>query len=184
MRNYRTYSSVSASNPQFKEEHFKKNYQNVMESLVFEEVKQQLQSLHPNVSRHINPSEVAAYALNRLPALYATGKRGWQRQHHRGKTELQQQIVKAVRQGIVAVERDPLRVQIPLAFTEESAASAALQDLKTLLKRDNLSWENLPMVVEKTLIDATRGKITWHNKNKNEDDEIFDWEKFPQHQRE
>ncbi|MDJ0736325.1 MAG: late competence development ComFB family protein [Nostocaceae cyanobacterium] len=183
MRNYRVRSSVNSSNPEFKEEHFKKNYQNVMESLVFEEVKQQLESLHPNVSKHINPSEVAAYALNRLPALYATGKRGWQRQYHRGKTELQQQIVKAVRHGIVAVERDPLRVQSPLTFTEDSAALAALEDLKTLLQRENLSWENLKSVVEQTLMDTMRGNITWY-KARRADNEIFDWEKFPQHQRE
>jgi Late competence development protein ComFB len=160
---------------------FTKNSRNVMEVLVVEEVEQQFQALPAKTAKYTNPSEVIAYALNRLPALYATSKRGWQRQWHRGKTDLRPQIVTAVRQGIMAVQRDPLRGDGPLTFEEENAALAALQKLKVLLQREDLSWDNLNDVVEQTLLDTLRGKISWRQPGYS-DEEIFDWEKHPHYQ--
>lgn len=160
---------------------FTKNSRNVMEVLVVEEVEQQFQALPAKTARYTNPSEVIAYALNRLPALYATSKRGWQRQWHRGKTDLRQQIVTAVRQGIMAVQRDPLRSDSPLTFEEENAALAALQKLKVVLQREDLCWDNLSDVVEEALLNTLRGKVTWRKPGSTEE-EIFDWEKHPHHQ--
>lgn len=151
---------------------------NVMETLVAEEVTNQLGSLPHKVARQTNPSEVAAFALNRLPALYATSKRGWQRQWKRGKGEMQAQIATAVRQGIMAVQRDPLYADSPLAF--DNPAETALQELRQLLHCEDLSWQNLPSVVRLTLMDTLRGKITWAAPQRNE---VFDWENHPHHQR-
>ncbi|BAY27457.1 late competence development protein ComFB [Calothrix sp. NIES-2100] len=175
---YQGHASVQQSKQQ---RAFTKNSRNVMEVLVVEEVEQQFQALPAKTAKYTNPSEVIAYALNRLPALYATSKRGWQRQWHRGKTDLRSQIVTAVRQGIMAVQRDPLRSESSLTFEEENAAMAALQKLKVLLQRDDLSWENLNDVVEQTLLDTLRGKITWGQPG-DSNEEIFDWEKHPHHQ--
>ncbi|WP_242046664.1 late competence development ComFB family protein [Cylindrospermum sp. FACHB-282] len=147
-----------------------------MEVLVAEEMEKQFQSLPTKTVKYIKASEVIAYALNRLPALYATSKRGWQRQWHRGKTEMYEKITTAVRQGIIAVQQDPLRANDPLIFAEENAASVALQGLKVLLQCEDLSWENLTVVVEQTLINTSTGKITWRQSGRSQK-EIFDWEK-------
>ncbi|MER3433149.1 MAG: competence protein ComFB [Leptolyngbya sp. ERB_1_1] len=149
-----------------------------MEVLVAEEVTHQIEALPHKLARQTNPADVAAFALNRLPALYATTKRGWQRQWKRGKGELQAQISTAVRQGIMAVQRDPL--QADSLLTIENAAETALEDLKQLLQCEQLSWQNLPSVVRLALMDTLRGKITWAAPKSNE---FFDWEAHPHHQK-
>ncbi|BAZ27650.1 late competence development protein ComFB [Cylindrospermum sp. NIES-4074] len=170
--------SSDSSIPHSKQQAFTKTSRNVMEVLVVEEVEKQFQSLPPKTAKYIKANEVIAYALNRLPALYATSKRGWQRQWHRGKTEMHQKITTAVRQGIIAVQQDPLRANDPLTFPDEKATQTALEGLKVLLQREDLSWENLTDVVEQTLIDTLRGEITWCVPD-GLDQETLDWE---QHQ--
>jgi hypothetical protein len=158
---------------------FTKHSLNVMEVLVSEEVENQLNVLPHKVARQVNPAEVTAFTLNRLPALYATSKRGWQRQWKRGKGELHPQIATAVRQGIVAVQRDPLHADSPLTFAEADVAQVALEELKHLMQCEQLSWQNLPSVVKLALMDTLRGKITWAAPRS----EIFDWEEHPHHQK-
>ena len=96
-------------------------YRNVLESLVAEETCRQLMNLPPNLVKYINPAQVIAYALNRLPPLYATSFEGWQRQQKRATEELGNQITTAVRQGLAAVQRDPLKrvTPLPLIVVEE-----------------------------------------------------------------
>lgn len=89
-------------------------YRNAIEPLVVEEVELQLQHLPPQVLKYINPAQVIAYALNRLPALYATSEEGWHRQQLRARKQMRDQIVTAVRQGLAAVQKDPLRISTPL----------------------------------------------------------------------
>lgn len=89
-------------------------YRNAIEPLVAEEVEQQLRLLPSQLVEYINPAQVMAYALNRLPALYATSEEGWLRQQRRAKTQLKTQIVVAVRQGLAAVQKDPLKASTPL----------------------------------------------------------------------
>ncbi len=173
------HSSTDDDVVEYSNEPIKKKWRNVMELLVIEEVEEQIKLLPLKVSQHIKVHEVIAYALNRLPGLYATSKRGWQRQWHNGKTEYHHKIATAVRQGIIAVQRDLLRDDVPLGFEEENKARAALNGLKDLLQRQNLSWDNLVSIVENTLMDTVRGKITWR---KPPEQEIFDWEKHPQYQ--
>ena len=168
--------SLKSSNSHSQESEFAKDSRNVMEILVVEEVERQIKSLPLKTATYIKASEVVAYALNRLPCLYATSRKGWQRQWHHGKTELCQKVTAAVRQGIVAVQRDPLRVNDPLSFSADNAALDALEKLKVVLQRQDLSWDNLSDVVEQTLINASKGRNTWR-KSGNSDDDIFDWEK-------
>jgi len=153
---------------------FIKNSHNAMELLVTQEVEKQFQSLPIKTVKYIKKSEVIAYALNRLPPLYATTKRGWQRQLMRGKTEHFQKIATAVRQGIVAVERDPLRVSDLFTSQDDNAAQNTLESLKVLLQREDLSWENLTTMVEQTLINTLRGNVTWRGSG-SLDKEEFDW---------
>lgn len=151
---------------------------NVMEVLVAEEVAEQFARLPHKLARQINPSEVAAFALNRLPALYATTKRGWDRQWKRGTSELRAQVVAAVHQGIIAVQRDPF--QTDSLLTVENPAETALEELKQLLQCEHLSWQNLSSVVRLTLMDTMRGKITWAAPKSNKS---FDWNSHPHHQK-
>lgn len=122
---------------------------NVIEFLVVEEVEQQINKLPPKVATYVKVQEVVAYALNRLPSLYATSKRGWQRQLHYARTELGAKITASVRQGIAAVQRDPLRVNDPLTFQEDRSAVNALEKLKIILQSQDLSWEELPALERK-----------------------------------
>ncbi|MBO3460314.1 MAG: late competence development ComFB family protein [Aetokthonos hydrillicola CCALA 1050] len=151
-----------------------------MEILVVEEVEQQIRALPSKIAKYIKPSEVTAYALNRLPGLYATSKRGWQQQLNRGRTQLNEQIKVAVRQAIAAVQRDLLRADSPLFFQEENAALGALQELKVLLQCENLTWDNLASVVEESLIGTLQGKITWYS-SRVPNHEIFNWDEHPHH---
>ena len=93
-------------------------YSNAMEPLVIQEVERQLAQLSPQLVAYIHPAQVIAYALNRLPALYATSERGWQLQQQRVKNELQHQVVMAVRQAVAAVQSDPLRAATPIKIPD------------------------------------------------------------------
>ncbi len=87
---------------------------NVMEILVLKEVDRQLEKLSQNLTQYIKRVEVATYALNRLPSLYASSQEGLKYQYKQAKKEYKSQIRIAVRQGIAAVQRDPLRRSTPL----------------------------------------------------------------------
>ena len=139
----------------------KKSY-NVMELLVTEEVDKQILLLTVKTARLIKSPDVVAYALNRLPSLYATSKIGWQRQLTRAENEFSQQIKQAVHLGIIAVQKDPLHISDLINDSPEEEkinhgeinqeANAALERLKVVLQREDLSWENLANVVENLLI--------------------------------
>lgn len=139
-------------------------YRNAMESLTADEVERQFQQIQPRLARYLSKEEVAAFALNRLPALYATSEKGWRQQCVRGRRDFGTQVTAAVRQGLVAVQRDPLRVESPLSPPENEEVQLALRKLKTLLKREDLSWNNVVDTVEQALIKTARGEITWHQK--------------------
>lgn len=139
-------------------------YRNVMESLVVEEVEKQFQRLSARVTSYVNKAEVIAYALNRLPALYATSEKGWEQQRVRARKELDSQIIAAVRQAIAAVQRDPLRAVVPLQIGTDQESQVVLQELKELLGQDDLSWRNLADTVENALIRTARGEVTWRKR--------------------
>lgn len=137
-----------------KEQNSSKTYKNVMELLVDEEINQQLQTLPPKLVKYINCVEVATYALNRLPTLYASSSEGLEKQRRRARKELKSQIVMATRQGIAAVQRDPIRKSTPLVSEkdiESEAAKEALQMLEGVLDSEELSWISLAELAKETL---------------------------------
>ncbi|XWK89169.1 MAG: late competence development ComFB family protein [Phormidium sp.] len=95
-------------------------YRNAIEPIVIQEVEHQLKKLSPNILEYINSAQIIAYALNRLPALYATSKEGWNAQQLRAQKQMKEQITTAVRQGLAAVQRDPLKISTPLLIQEEA----------------------------------------------------------------
>lgn len=171
-----SHRSLNSSNFDSQQITFTNDSRNVMEMLVAEEVEKQIKSLPVKTAGYVKASEIVAYALNRLPCLYATSRKGWQRQWHRAKTELCQNIATAVRQAIIAVQRDPLRANEPLDFCPDRAALDALEKLKIVLQRQDLSWENLSDVVEQTLLNNSKGRVTWRKPASSQKD-TFDWEK-------
>ena len=137
---------------------------NVMEALVTQEIQQQMLTFQPQLVKHINKVEVMTYALNRLPALYASSEKGLQHQTARAKNEFGKQITLVVRQALAGVMRDPFRVAAPLKPQEKVEAQAALEKLKGLLHNEQLTWSNLVSVVEQTLLKTEQGEMTWKSK--------------------
>ncbi|MEL7038713.1 MAG: late competence development ComFB family protein [Cyanobacteria bacterium J06592_8] len=93
---------------------------NVMQILVLQEVDRQLKELSHNQAQYIKPVEVVTYALNRLPPLYASSQEGLGHQLKQAQNQYKPQITVAVRQGIAAVQRDPLRRSTPLALKKQN----------------------------------------------------------------
>lgn len=118
-------------------------YINVMELLVAEEVEHQLKDLSPRVIKYLKVVEVETYALNRLPALYASSEKGWRHQYEKAKRELRNQIKSAVRQAIAAVQVDPIRSSEPLQIGQEDESSGVLDSLRDLLKQPDLGWDGV-----------------------------------------
>ncbi|MEM8610636.1 MAG: late competence development ComFB family protein [Cyanobacteria bacterium P01_H01_bin.105] len=122
-----------------------REYINVMELLVAEEVEQQLRQLPTRVLRYVKPIEVETYALNRLPSLYAVSEKGWQSQYQKARHELRKEINNAVRRAIAAVQVDPLRASRPLVRRPVAAETntVLLEQFRAALGQPNLTWESL-----------------------------------------
>lgn len=150
-------------------------YLNVMEVLVAEEVDKQQKQLPPKIAPYINKSEAIAYALNRLPPLYATSQKGLQQQRTRATKEMQTKIALAVRQALAAIQRDPLRTSPPLRLEVDREPQDALKGLKELLGSEDLSWANLVDEIEHTLIRTARGEVTWRKRGTSLA-EIHEWQ--------
>lgn len=118
----------------------RRGYINVMESLVIQEVDHQLQQVTDNIRRYVNADEVITYALNRLPALYASSERGREYQSQRGQRNLHRKIKEVVRQAIAAVQVDPIRLSQPIEQPQAQLSEAVLQTLRTLFGKPDLDW--------------------------------------------
>jgi len=125
---------------------------NVMEALVAEEIEAQMQLLSVRDQQTLQRSQIMGYALNRLPGLYVTSEKGWERQWSQGKNKYQCPIKIAVRQGVAAVLRDPLRDVTVLSSHPPDVAEAALTQLRRLLMRQELSWHNIVATVQMLLV--------------------------------
>lgn len=111
-------------------------YKNVMEALVAEEIKSQLNQNPAYRSQKINTIEVATYALNRVPPLYASSQEGLYRQKQRAQREFGQHLKAAVHKGLEIVTQKPLRLTTPLLPEEDLEAEAQLA---------RMALERLPM---------------------------------------
>ena len=124
---------------------------NVLEEIVVVEVQEQIKHLSPAALEAINLSEVAAFALNRLPVLYASTSRGWLQQRKRAHNELQQQIVSAVQQALLGVKRDPLRKSTKIAASKVETPAHVLAKLQKLFCKPSLQWQDVPKAFQEAL---------------------------------
>ncbi len=147
---------------------------NVMERLVSEEVERQLGLVTAKKLAFLKPEQVITYALNRLSPLYANSAKGYEFQEHKARHELAKDIQVAVRQGIAAVERDPLRHAVPLDIQVDDKAQRALRAMRRILQQPELDWDNLPDVLETVLEDASQGKRSWQSRSQDRPAGQFD----------
>jgi len=124
---------------------------NVLEEIVIVEVQEQLKHLSTTAREAINLSEVAAFALNRLPVLYASTSRGWLQQRKRAYNELQQQIASVVQQSLLGVKRDPLRKSTKIAASKVETPAHILASLQRLFSKPSLQWQNVPSAFQEAL---------------------------------
>lgn len=136
-----------------------------METLVIEEVERQFRKFSPRQLSFIAPDAVTTYALNRLEPLYANSQKGYECQEQRARAEFGTNIEMAVRQGIAAVERDPLRSSQPIQVKADEQSAQALKAMQHILQRSDLDWENLPDVLEEALNGASNGEPTWQSRS-------------------
>ncbi len=124
---------------------------NALEEIVVVEIQDQLNHLSQSAREAINLSEVAAFALNRLPALYASTSRGWLQQRKRAHNELQNQIVSAVKQALLGVKQDPLRKSTKIAASQVETPAHVLAKLQQLFSKPSLLWQNVPQAFQEAL---------------------------------
>lgn len=128
-----------------------KLYKNVMEVFVETEIKSQLthNKMINAILSEFNLLEVATFALNRLPSLYASSKEGFERQKRKLRQDrnLRAKVALAVSQGFAAVERDPLRRSTPIITEGQPSqqdiiqrAKQTLTQLSDALPEKELNW--------------------------------------------
>jgi len=86
---------------------------NLMEVVVKEAIFKELEKLSPKICKLINPEEVAAHALNRLPTLYVTSEKGRIEQQKKARL-MRNKIHQVVLESINIVINDPVRNSTPL----------------------------------------------------------------------
>ena len=148
-----------------------KCHKNVMEDLVYEEIVRQLRHYPKNLAGYINNVEVATYALNRLPALYASSQNGQSQQIQMARKKYKDQVISAVRRAIAAVERDPLRVSAPIVSDLENhydLSKTLLTELQMLLQQRNLlDYPNQEVTLENAvgILKKAFKKMEWSTTN-------------------
>jgi Late competence development protein ComFB len=124
---------------------------NAIEDIVLAEASLQLTHLPLKLQQEVQLNEVVCYALNRLPPMYATTQRGWTKLRERARKELRERVQQGVRNALLAVRRDQMRVADRLPETELDQVSIALSQLQELLKKSDLTWVEAPHVVYQEL---------------------------------
>jgi len=122
---------------------------NVLEHLVF----QIIEKATPEISQQFNKGEVAAYALNRLPAMYATSVRGFRILRQKAVSDLSRELIGNVRTGIMKVLKNPhTELQPIVAYRFNQEYEHAILDLRTYLRRDDITLHNIVEIVQDLLL--------------------------------
>ena len=122
---------------------------NVLEELVIGEAKRQIEGLPEPQRQKINLEEVAAFVLNQMTPMYATTRDGWARQREKALRQVGRDVQQHVRRAIVKMRTSPARMGRPLPEAVEARSS--LNQLRSMLNQPELSWMDVPKVVEDLL---------------------------------
>jgi hypothetical protein len=118
---------------------------NVLEHLVFMAIEK---TTNPEVYKKINRDQVATYALNRLPSMYATTALGFRHLRQKAISDLSCELVEAVRNGVIKVllfsysDTQPIYAH---QFTEEY--KEAIAALRNILGRSDINLKNIVAII-------------------------------------
>jgi hypothetical protein len=96
------------------------SYKNVMELLIDDEIDRQTCRYSQIDAQTFNRIEVATYALNRVPPLYASSQEGIERQYERGLSEFSDCITATVGQALRKIQQNPHSASTPLPRLDEA----------------------------------------------------------------
>jgi Late competence development protein ComFB len=96
------------------------SYKNVMELLIDNEIDRQTCGYSQTEAQKFNRIEVATYALNRVPPLYASSQEGIERQYERGMLEFSDRVQATVEQALRRIQQNPHPTSTPLPRLEET----------------------------------------------------------------
>jgi hypothetical protein len=111
----------------------RKQFINVMEELVLSEAITRVAEIEQTSDSALDVGDIAAYALNRLPPLYATTEEGANYQRQRAKQEMQSLIQKQVTEAIARYLDRPEFFPERQAISQKNDSKMASQ-LSSLLK--------------------------------------------------
>jgi GGDEF domain-containing protein len=121
----------------------RKQFINVMEELVMTEAIARVAEIEATSDRSLDVGDIAAYALNRLPPLYATTEEGANYQRQRAKEELEgfiaQQVNEAITRYLDRPEFFPERQALG-----KSTGNEVLRQVSSLLQAYAPNFEQKP----------------------------------------
>lgn len=116
----------------------RKQFINVMEELVLSEAIARVAEIEETSEQTLDVGDIAAYALNRLPPLYATTEEGAQYQRSRAKEELQELISSQVKE---AISRNIDRAAQNQTVLGKSSGTEVLSQVSALLQTYAQNYE-------------------------------------------
>jgi hypothetical protein len=151
------------------------NFVNTLENLVASISQCQISRLDPALKQQVTFEEVCAFALNRLPPMYATTENGLKYWRDQVRTEFSSDILVTVRQGVMTILKSPSRFLPPLPsdkFTTQQ--ELAIAELKDILQIEDLDWRNVAEVVQDAIEQYQNGNITWTPRDRHNTDQILE----------
>lgn len=119
----------------------RKHFINVMEELVLSESLTRIAQIEATTNHKLEVGDIAAYALNRLPPLYATTEEGANYQREKAKDELNSLITQQVSEGIKRYLMQPELGRRPIAASNIPGKNV-LHQLSDLLESYAPDFEN------------------------------------------
>ncbi|BAY64180.1 hypothetical protein NIES22_42750 [Calothrix brevissima NIES-22] len=117
----------------------RKQFINVMEELVLTEAIARVAEIEATSESTLDVGDIAAYALNRLPPLYATTEEGANYQRQRAKAELQELIAQQISEAIDRNLDRPNNTRTPVM--PKNTGKEVLRQVSTLLQAYAPSFE-------------------------------------------
>jgi hypothetical protein len=109
----------------------RKQFINVMEELVLSEAISRAAEIEATSEKSLDVGDIAAYALNRLPPLYATTEEGANYQRQRAKAELQELISQQINESIGRNLNQPNENRTPVG--SKNSGDEILRQVSNLL---------------------------------------------------
>ncbi|AFY72804.1 Late competence development protein ComFB [Synechococcus sp. PCC 7502] len=122
---------------------------NVMEKIVEEAVLNIMSEWSTEMKAQVNTEAIVAFALNRLPPMYATSELGCRFLRSRAINQLHQEINLIVSDALVHVRRMPEYNNTPLPIYQlDDEMAKVIPKISSILKRSDVNADNLVNVLE------------------------------------